>query len=267
MAEIARCWGTPNLLAAAQILDQSIARMRVVTHARVLLETALVRISLLEDLQQIADLISDLRSGQTPAPSKKKRRPEANVVAQDKTRQADASGRAKLPEEPTAEPPAVSVPRDDHAPPAAHQAAPPPSSAAPANLTPSGIENSDALWLATIDRLEGIAADHASQFESTANFAPNRLAVTFPAMYTSSMSFCQRPERQGEIEKILSEVAGKKLKLEFAIREDGGHVAPPKPAISARQRERQVSQQPFVQRAMELFSADVTSVSAAKRND
>ena len=73
LTKTAKAWGTPNLLAAAQILDQSIARMRLVTHSRVLLETALVRIALLEDLQQLADIIGQLQSGIAPGPADKKK--------------------------------------------------------------------------------------------------------------------------------------------------------------------------------------------------
>jgi hypothetical protein len=68
------------------------------------------------------------------------------------------------------------------------------------------------------------------------------------------------------MERILSEVAGKKLKLEFSVRDDVPHAAPPKPVMSARQREREVSQQPFVQRAVELFSAGITSVSPKQKD-
>ena len=51
LTEIAHAWGTPNLLAASQILDHALGRMRQVTHTRVLLEMALIRIASLEDMQ------------------------------------------------------------------------------------------------------------------------------------------------------------------------------------------------------------------------
>jgi hypothetical protein len=124
------------------------------------------------------------------------------------------------------------------------------------------------LWLQAISRFEGMVADCASHFVDAANFAPNRLVVTFPSSYTSSKSFCERPERLFQMEKTLSEVAGRKIKLEFSLRADAATGNPAEPAISARQREREVSQRPFVQQAAELFSGNVTGVvSPLKRND
>ena len=69
------------------------------------------------------------------------------------------------------------------------------------------------------------------------------------------------------MEKIVSEIAGTKLKLEFQLRADAGHDAPAKPAVSARQRDREIVQRSFVQRAVELFSADVTGVAGPKRSE
>lgn len=79
LTDLARSWRTENLLAATQILDQAIARMRVVTHTRVLLETALVRIAKLDELEPLARLIADLRQDQAPTTTKKKRSPQAQT--------------------------------------------------------------------------------------------------------------------------------------------------------------------------------------------
>lgn len=68
----AETWGLSGLLAAVQILDQALARMRQSVHGRVLLEVALVRISQLENLQILADLVTQIQAGRTdslPAPS------------------------------------------------------------------------------------------------------------------------------------------------------------------------------------------------------
>jgi len=55
--------GVQTILAAMQILDQTLARMRFSTHGRTLAELALVRIAGLEDLEQISAVISQLNSG------------------------------------------------------------------------------------------------------------------------------------------------------------------------------------------------------------
>ena len=283
LSQLAHSWGTANLLAAAQILDQAIGRMRFVTHARILVETALIRIACLEDLQDLADAIQGLQAESEPTPGKKKSQVvagEAKAVAQIPARSvevkpahsAESSDRGKESSvrRTVTEPEkaivagGVAKQKDTHS----DQTETP-----LASRTDSAVGSAADLWKATIERLEGVAADYAAQFEAVqfsrgganiANSAPNRLVVTFPAMYTSSKSFCQRPERHSEMERILGEVAGKKLKLEFTVREDTAHAAPPKPVVSARVRERQVAQHEFVSRASELFSASITSVSPAK---
>jgi DNA polymerase-3 subunit gamma/tau len=59
--------GLETTLAVIQILDQSITRMRHSTHTRTLLEIALVRICQLESLDELAGIVSQLRSGVAPA--------------------------------------------------------------------------------------------------------------------------------------------------------------------------------------------------------
>ena len=69
------------------------------------------------------------------------------------------------------------------------------------------------------------------------------------------------------MEKIVSRLAGRKMKLEFKIRADAAHAMPQKPAMSARQREREIAQRTYVQRAAELFSASIAGINSPKSND
>ncbi|WP_347244601.1 DNA polymerase III subunit gamma/tau, partial [Thermogutta sp.] len=61
---IARKWGLPRLVAAMQILDHTLARMRAVTYDRVLAELAFVRMSRLGELVQVHRLLEILKTGQ-----------------------------------------------------------------------------------------------------------------------------------------------------------------------------------------------------------
>ncbi|MCP4509558.1 MAG: hypothetical protein GY826_24545, partial [Fuerstiella sp.] len=63
VAQQAQTLGMPNIMAAFQILSEAKGRMMRSTFARVLLEMALVQISLLENLSAISNLLS----GQLPA--------------------------------------------------------------------------------------------------------------------------------------------------------------------------------------------------------
>ncbi len=55
--------GLQTILAAMQILDQTLSRMKYSTQARILAELALVRICSLEDLEELSSLIVQLKAG------------------------------------------------------------------------------------------------------------------------------------------------------------------------------------------------------------
>ena len=59
--------GLETTMAAIAVLDQTLTRMRQSTHVRTLVEIALVRICRLENLDTLAGLIADLKSGTVPA--------------------------------------------------------------------------------------------------------------------------------------------------------------------------------------------------------
>lgn len=287
LAELAKGWGTQNLLAAAQIVDQALARMRLVTHSRVLLETALIRIAKLEDLQELSGLIRQLHSSGGPIESKKKtetvggdgdRDPSAETVTRldaGEQRPSVSVGQAResvsgienvamASNEAIAE---SSGRRGE----AGIEAKEPDLEAGDNSIQPvppsNGSLDAEAIWRQATAEFDGIVADCASHSVHAANPAPNRLVITFPSTYNSSKSFCERPEKQGEMEKIVSRIAGRKMKLEFAVRADAAHDIPARPVMSVRQREREITQRPFVQRAVELFSANISSVSSPKQND
>ena len=65
---LATNWGTETLLAAVQIVDQSLTRLRQSTHGRTLVEVAVVRLCSLGQLDMLADLVAQLKSG-APLPA------------------------------------------------------------------------------------------------------------------------------------------------------------------------------------------------------
>jgi DNA polymerase-3 subunit gamma/tau len=69
VAEVGRQLGMSTILAIGQVLDQTAARMRVSMHGRTLVEMALVRICQLDELDDLAAVVAELRgaAGDTPA--------------------------------------------------------------------------------------------------------------------------------------------------------------------------------------------------------
>lgn len=78
LRDMGQQWGIETLLAALQILDQAVTRMRQSMHGRVLLEVALVRIASLEDLDELSQVVAQVAAGKplNLDVSAKKKRPQ-----------------------------------------------------------------------------------------------------------------------------------------------------------------------------------------------
>ncbi|NBP81988.1 hypothetical protein EBU58_15020 [bacterium] len=81
LAALGRETGTETLLAMLQIVDQSLARMRQSTHATVLAEMAVVRLTSLEDLDSLVEVIDRVAAGESPSVAEKKKPQPAAVAA------------------------------------------------------------------------------------------------------------------------------------------------------------------------------------------
>ena len=114
------------------------------------------------------------------------------------------------------------------------------------------------LWQEATKTTEGVISEVASDVKSVTRIA-NKLQITFPTAYGSS--FCQRPERHAELEKAVSQLVGKSIRLEFSheVSETTKNRDRPQ-AVSMRDLVRKSSDLPMVKKAMELFDAEVTRV-------
>jgi len=270
--EASKRLGLDTILAAMQILEQALARMRVTTYGRTLAELALVRVTRLEDLEALSGLIGQLRDGTAPAVS------SAPAAMSSLSRPAPApmsspaapvagladsyAASKKNGHEAELTRPAPAAPVK----PAAAGSETAASNSNPADSAPIDAAQADNYWRRALATLGGdMTSDHAGMAEGVAILAPNRLVATFRRTYTSSKVACERPEVMARIERALAEVSGHKLKLEFDLLAD--EPAPVVTAARVQSTERtnmerlyQKSQEPFVQRAVELFRARPTKL-------
>jgi len=231
---VGRQLGLHTLLAAMQILDQTLWRLRQSTQARILVELALVRIASLDDLDDLAAVIAQLQGGRPPersAPGKSpssSRRP-AGQVPEDSSRTEEA--------DPASEGPAAGLS---------------PSKVA---LTP---ENAAGIWTEALSRLSGLAGRHAQDYARLAIPAPNRLVVSFKPAYTLSKSICERPDQVAKVEQALADLTGEAVRVKFDLLEEEADQAEPARsprAASPQQRMMEISRHPMIRRAAELFDA------------
>lgn len=229
-----------SVLAAMQIVEQALARMRQSTQARILAELAVVRICHLEELDELPELIAQLRAGQGSLSPAAARIPPSGAYEKKNT------------ERPTGVTPTPATPslRDEL------PRAEPASSEPVVALSDASAE---VVWRAALERLSVMAAAQGKLFRSIAIEGPGRLVVTFPAEYALAKSFCERPENTARLEQALNEVTGRIVRVRFA--EDGGkgdssqgeasHACRP----SSQQRLKEVMENPVVRRVHELFGA------------
>ncbi|MEX0714057.1 MAG: hypothetical protein WD278_17090, partial [Pirellulales bacterium] len=245
--------GLETVLAIMQILDQTLARLRYSSHARILAELAVVRICALENLDQLADAISALRD-RSPAPAAAARAGGSKTAATGSSSEKITGAAAKKKIEPLAERSLA----------AGETASSPPSEPAPKIEQAAGqqvlnAETVATVWQQVLQQLSDLLREQVSFSRRIAIGAPNRLVVSFPEQYTSCKSFCERPEQVARLREALRSLTGQEVRVEFALLDDepavGGSSGAPKRFATAAQLLRDKSDNPLVRQAIELFEA------------
>ncbi|MEK6260200.1 MAG: DNA polymerase III subunit gamma/tau [Planctomycetota bacterium] len=207
LKEQADRWGLQTIVAAMQILAETKARMQRVTYGRALAELAMVRISLLEDLDQLDGLIAALKAGQpvtlaatsaSPRPQALPRTAPAPPDLEKKNDLADQN-EVRITPEPQPVPPSPPLP-----------AAPP---APPVIEWKPGCEAE--LHAAVIARLTDMTGTYLRRVAVTAISGPNILEFSFPVNYDLDRKACDRPEVIAQLERVISELVGQATKVRF----------------------------------------------------
>ena len=286
---VARQWGLETILAVVGILDQALARLRYSTHGRILVELALVRICKLDDLDNLATWIGRLAAGQVPSgpsgtqPARSLPAPPVQTSSPMPPRNASPVASPSLSSLPDAKKKAdlnrdlnsgtsqesieaANAALDEEAPEgvqydsreAAKTAV---TQSIGTRLTP---ENAAAIWQQVADALGGFGQSCAAAAVRFTTPGPQRLAVHFVKKDNFSKTFLEKPETLPQVEKALAEATGERVRVEFALDEDGPEAGdkPPEPRRPASNRQRllEKSQHPLVKHALELFRATAVRV-------
>jgi DNA polymerase-3 subunit gamma/tau len=262
---VAQRLGVETLLAISQVLDQTAARLRVSTQVRTLAEMALVRICRLQDLDELACLVEQLKSGE---PMTVSAAPAAAPAVPAKKNSVANPGPAI--DSPAAfKPPALPVdsgqfgsamPSGPPAEPVASTVASGPGvdERAAAGRVTIDADSAEPLWKRTLDRLTGLVADSAAAANRLSVDPQGRLVASFPTSHKFHRDNCQRPANLPKIEAALAEVCGGRVGLVLTTHDEpaaaSSEISPPRP--SAKQQLMEAAAQPFVKKAMELFDGD-----------
>ncbi len=242
LAEVGRRLGLTTVLAMMQILDQTLSRLRYSTQGRILAELALVRITALEDLDELPAVIARLQSGPDDGGGAA-RQPAAPSRGASHSRPARQAA-----ESPGAAPPAPS--------------GGPSSERSAMQLTS---DNAAAVWTRVLGTMSGMVVEQAKQFSRIELTSPSRLVVFIKPEYAFAKASCQRPEHVSRFEAALAELTGQQIRVEFAVDEpesgEPGSTGEPGRRASPHERRLKAMKHPMVQRANELFGSMQIDVS------
>lgn len=110
-----------------------------------------------------------------------------------------------------------------------------------------------------------MTADFAAKADAVAISGPNRLVVRFRKAYTQALQYCERPDKRQKLEQTLSRIAGRNLRIDFALLQDESPDAPApekpaKPPVNRRQRQQELMRHPLIRKASELFDTEIVGV-------
>jgi len=128
------------------------------------------------------------------------------------------------------------------------------------------LDDSSALsaWKQTLSEVGDMTADFARRAERVAILGPNRLVVSFRKAYTQAQQYCERPERRLKLEQTISRIAGRTIRIDFAVLADEPATAAAeqsaKPQATRRQRQQELMRHPLIRKAAELFDTEIIAV-------
>lgn len=246
-------WGLETILAAVQIVDQALIRMRQSTQVRILADVAMVRLCKLEDLQRLADSLTQLQAGAAGTV-----KPRTTIAAPSASRVTSvAPVTMPVREE-------VVVPLEETR--SAATAAPPVIPVTNGTLPRLTGDDLTRLWGQLATQIDSMTAQSARKATRVAPDGESKVQVYFAD--TFSLDWCSRPNNRQKLEAALTVLAERPLKIE--ILKDASAVAVEKPAEAsgmktARQKTREVMEHPAVKEAMAIFDAEIMEVREGRK--
>ena len=262
--ELAKGLGMETTLAGLDLIDSALMRLKDSPHPRLLVELTLVRMARLGELIPIGQLALALMDGRAGAPSGGSPPPRlaAPPIQRDPgpdPKKALAGGRAEVPVAPALPSPAAGAPK----PPESSGALTVPDSAGPRSLADAWDE---ILQSAGMTLSAGLVSA-----ESPRVTGPGMAVLRFPARAAKDHDFVQ--SRLGRLNDLAREQTGQSwvfsLELEGGSggvlrdrRPEGGEspIASPQPAVTAAsllQERSEIEKIPLVNRAIEIFHAEI----------
>ena len=241
----AKQWGLQTITTSMQIFAETKARMQRVSFGRALAELALVRISLLDELDRLDDIIAQLNGGSfasLPAASGSRASastvPNSTPLLTQKPLSTDEAQKKNDLVEPHTK---AVVPI---------QSADTPE---PKNNPRPTIEWKDGcgkdLQSAIANRLNDMTGTYVRRATALAIIGPNALEFSLPVNYDLERKALDRPETVNRLEAIIAELVGHPIRIRFRMTEAVESVTKPTPVAASSQRSQMIEEpeDPYLQ--------------------
>lgn len=252
LSKLAGAFGMDSVLYMLQVVGEADRRVRTAVEKRIIVETTMVKLALMEDLRPLTEVLEELRAARAgsatsrPAPQEATAPPQAPGKTKQQQQRVPPKPRP-APEEPVAEPP-------------------PPRPKAPVVTASGPLGEIQKAWpkLLALIKSQHKATIGALLAEGTpTTLTDNELTVTFQAGYTYHREQLSDRERLDFVEKCLAEVMGRQIKIVLAGSQenDGSSETGQNPSDTrtgaAKSKRRRTNETPSARRAVELFGGHV----------
>lgn len=261
-------WGIQTCLAAFQILNEARNRMFRASHGRALVELALIRMSLLEDLDLLSQFLSS--GGQLPAAPTAVRQTSPRLSASEVSQSVSE---APAPPAESPEPPSDQKKIEKKNEIQSPVASEPVENSAPAAETVPFRAGMESLLLSQlIENTKDLLKDSVKGVTSIAISGPKQLDLQFSKSYNFSKQYCERPEMLARLENSLEKVTGERIKIRLIVQEaptesEDAADKQNRPSVAqqrAEQRELAPATDVFLQEALSVFNAQSVRVDVLK---
>ena len=301
----AQTWGLNTIVAALQIISEAKLKMQRATFGRALVELALIRLTLLEQLQSLDALLTELASSPTnrtlptasvPTVELEKKKPEPVVVprvdsapfedSSNRTHEQQRSVQNGIESQTSDAPPSASafrLPAETSLPTEEEQAASVASttdrietSAEPISTpsTPVSAQSSSdfqpgsesAFWAQVLSEIGDDVGSALRKAGRVAIRGPNRLEVEFPKSYLFAKSLAEQPEARQKLDSVVAKLAGRPVQVVFSVSDEPVSNGESAPVPKpVRRMDTSTNGDPYVEKAIELFNAKIMKKEALAR--
>lgn len=263
-------WSTDAILAALQILAEARARMRGVAHGRLLAELALVRVARLENLDELGEIVQRLKaleSGSSPTPR------SSATSARKKLSQADSASALDL---------GIGKPANFATPIEPARTAPPPIRNEPApkveqrlaeerrqhvaGLPPLELEVVQKVWPDLLKKVGAGLSWRLSQAQPIGVDEPDILVIAAKPGFSGVADPCGAEDARKRIAECLQWLLQRPLSVRYESSASADFPQPAEADVAPRRID-QYTNDPLVQKVVELFEARVSHVDAEARDD